>query len=148
MAMYFVQHGIAVDKSIDPDRPLSDEGRQGVEKMAGYLSGSNIRIAKIYHSGKTRAEQTAAIFADALGESSSEARDLLNPMDDVEQLIPQLEDNCMYVGHLPHLQRLVARLLCGDQQAPVVSFENAGVICVSHSEQTYTLEWLLKPSIL
>ncbi len=148
MPMYFVQHGIAVDKAIDPDRPLSDEGRQGVEKMAGHLSGSNVKIDKIYHSGKTRAEQTAAIFAAALGVSSTEQRDLLNPMDDVEQLFPQLEDNCMYVGHLPHLQKLVARLLCGDQQAPVVSFENAGVVCVANGEQAYTLEWLIKPSIL
>jgi len=148
MAMYFVQHGIAVDKAVDPDRPLSEQGRQGVAKMAEHLADKNVQIAKIYHSGKTRAEQTAGMFADALKVTNVEPCDLLNPNDDVELLIPQLEDNCMYVGHLPHLQKLVSRLLCGDQQAQVVSFENAGVICLSDNESGYTLDWLLKPSVL
>ncbi len=148
MAMYFVQHGIAVDKAINPDRPLSDEGRQGVETMARHLSANDIQLIKIYHSGKTRAEQTAAIFAETLKVAKPESRDLLNPNDDIEALIPQLEDDCMYVGHLPHMQKLVSRLVCGDELSGVVIFENAGVVCVSQSEQTYILDWLIKPSIL
>ena len=148
MAIYLVQHGIAVDKSTDPDRPLSDEGARGVSKMADHLAGRSIEIDRIFHSGKTRAEQSAAIFAEALKPGKVQARDLLNPNDDVEAIIPQLQDRCMYVGHLPHLQKLVARLLCGDQQAAVVSFENAAVVCLAQTDQGYTLDWLLKPSLL
>ena len=148
MAIYLVQHGIAVDKTIDPDRPLSQQGRQAVSKMANYLADRNIGIERIYHSGKTRARQTAEIFAEALKPENVQARDLLNPNDDVELLMPQLQDRCLYVGHLPHLQKLVAALLCGNQQSPVVSFENAAVVCIAQTDQGYTLDWLLKPSLL
>ena len=30
MNLYLVQHGIPVAKEVDPDKPLSDEGREGV----------------------------------------------------------------------------------------------------------------------
>ena len=38
MYLYLVQHGAAVSKEIDPERPLSQEGRAEVRKVASYLA--------------------------------------------------------------------------------------------------------------
>ena len=44
MAMYFVQHGKAVPKEIDSDRPLSEEGRAEVERVDVHASMTSSTI--------------------------------------------------------------------------------------------------------
>ena len=66
MFLYLVQHGEALTKEADPDRPLSEAGRANVEHLAGFLAGRSLRVARVLHSGKTRARQTAEILAAAL----------------------------------------------------------------------------------
>lgn len=148
MSMYFVQHGIALDKSQNPNRPLSDEGAQYVKKMAKYLANLDLQINEIVHSGKQRAEQTAMLFASALNISMVKQHEYLNPNDDVTQITPFLEDNCMYIGHLPHMEKLVSKLLCGDDTANIVQFENAAVVCLHKEDNQYRLKWMLRPSML
>ena len=70
MAYYFVQHGIALAKEQDIERPLSPEGRVGVLSVAKHLKQCNISLNTICHSGKTRARQTAELFAQQLAVDS------------------------------------------------------------------------------
>ena len=66
MRIYLTQHGLAVPKDVDPDRPLSEQGRQDVQRLADFLKNTGAQVEQVLHSGKTRAEQTATILAPAL----------------------------------------------------------------------------------
>ena len=57
--VYLVQHGQAEPKDKDPERPLTAEGRQTVERVAAWAVRAGIEMGQVRHSGKLRAEQTA-----------------------------------------------------------------------------------------
>lgn len=147
MPLYFVQHGIALPKDVDPDRPLSEEGKTDVERIASHLNKIGIRINKVFHSGKTRAEQTASIFSEQIGDGSVRPLDGMNPNDSVKAFANHLEsDNAMYVGHLPHMGKLVSQLVTGDEETGVVQFTNAGVVCLEKDETGFHVHWYLTPA--
>ena len=60
-----MQHGEALAAEVDPVRPLSDRGQESVMAVAGHAAVRGVRIDRIVHSGKVRAEQTALILAEA-----------------------------------------------------------------------------------
>jgi phosphohistidine phosphatase len=139
MKLYLAQHGPAVDKSINRDRPLSDIGQEEVNGVAKYLKQSNAKIAGIYHSGKTRAEQTAEIFASQLGIGNVEQLDGLNPNDDVEAVVEKinsLTDDTMIVTHIPFLPRMVSRLLTGDP-ASEASALPGNIVCLDRDAEGF-----------
>lgn len=148
MTVYFVQHGVALAKEVDPDRHLSREGQKDVEGISAYLRRMGISVKKIYHSGKTRAMETARIFAGHIGDGSISELPGMNPEDDAKKFARIIkQDDAMYVGHLPHLEKLVSYLITGDEGAGVVRFVNAGVVCINRDNAGYHIEWFLKPSI-
>ena len=148
MAMYFAQHGLSLSKEINPDRPLSEEGREEVGRISIHLREAGVKIGKIYHSGKTRAEQTAQIFADNIGDGRVYELGGMSPNDDVKTFASSLnEDNAMYVGHLPHLGKLVSYLLAGDENAGLVKFVYGAVVCVSKGEGGFHIEWYMIPTM-
>ena len=59
--LYLAQHGEALPKEIDPNRPLSDKGHSSVKGLAALLGRARVEVAKVVHSGKTRAKQTAEL---------------------------------------------------------------------------------------
>src|SRR5262245_48286544 len=66
MRAYLVQHGKAVSAEEDPNRSLTDEGREDVRRVARFLCEQRISVSLIMHSGKSRAEETAHILAGNL----------------------------------------------------------------------------------
>ncbi len=147
--VYFSQHGLAVDKTDDPERPLSPTGRQQTETIACTLRNSEAPIARIFHSGKLRAKQTAEIFASTLNVSAISATEGLSPNDDVTLLAQKLNsDHALYIGHLPHLNKLTAYLLTGDKNADIITFQNSGVLCLEKNALRYQLKWLITPELI
>jgi phosphohistidine phosphatase len=152
MKLYLVQHGKAESEEVHPDRPLTAEGLDDVRKMASVIGSlKTVTVSAIYYSGKIRAEQTAKIFANHLGEPGMEASDGLSPMDDIhiwaDRLLSQTQ-NIMLVGHLPHLSKLASLLLCGDQDAGIIAFQNAGIACLTRDEyRSWSINWILVPSV-
>ena len=67
MHIYLVQHGAAVPKDENPEKPLSDSGRDDIKKMASFLARSHVSAARVIHSGKLRALETALLLAEVLG---------------------------------------------------------------------------------
>ena len=57
MKLYLTQHGLAVAKDVDPERPLSEQGRRDVRRLVDFLADAGVRVKQVLHSGKTRAEQ-------------------------------------------------------------------------------------------
>ena len=152
MHLFLVQHGEAKSEAEDPERPLTDNGAAEVERVAAWAASCGVAPARIRHSGKRRAEQTAAILADHLAPpEGSVAVSGLKPKDDVGPLAASLEDesaSVMLVGHLPHLTRLAALLLTGNAEATVLDFRNAGVVCLRREAGKWSVAWALTPELL
>ncbi len=152
MALCLVQHGKSLSKDVDPDRPLSNEGRAEVEQMAAQAANYGVAIHVIQHSGKTRAAQTAEIFADHLKPSGGvEAVAGLGPMDDVAAWAQSLtsDANLMLVGHLPFMERLAAVLLSNQSERSVVRFNNGGIVCLDQeiNSGNWLLHWAIAPRL-
>ncbi len=148
MTVYFVQHGLALTKEEDPNRPLSQTGKLEVKSISQYLQTQGIKINGVYHSGKTRAEETAQIFANQIGDGNVNQLIGMNPNDDVREFATILKfENTMYIGHLPHLEKLISFLITGSTNTNVVKLVNAGVVCVEKNSLGYYIDWYLKPSL-
>ena len=146
--IYFAQHGLAVDKSDDPERPLSEAGIQQTQSIADRLFISNTPVSRIFHSGKLRATQTAEIFASTLAVSTLSIAGQLSPNDDVTLLANNLNvDNALYVGHLPHLEKLVSFLLTGNDEHNIIKFQNSAVVCLIKIGSHYQIKWFLTPEL-
>jgi phosphohistidine phosphatase len=156
--LYLVQHGEAKSEAEDPERPLTEKGRDEVARVAQFLRQRGARPETIRHSGKRRAEQTAAIFADALAPAvPAAAASGLAPNDPVEPVAAELEREggaVMLVGHQPFMGRLAAYLLTGDASRPVVRFRMGGVVCLardgagSGAGGQWVVAWAVTPDLL
>ena len=149
MDFYLVRHGAAKPEYEDLRRPLSDQGREEVEKVAHAVAAKEMKITAILHSDKLRARETAKILARALFPRDG-LREIqgLAPEDDPLVAKAELEAAgapLMLVGHLPHLSRLASLLVKGDPENEVVRFSPAAVLCLSHSKGTWDIKWTLTP---
>jgi phosphohistidine phosphatase len=155
MRVYLVQHGDALSADVHPDRPLSERGRQDVERLASLLQTCGIRVTCAVHSGKTRAAQTAERLA-AVVSPGREVQLLqgLGPNDPVEPLVRQIggwgeDKDKLIVGHMPLLGRLAARLVAGDEERAVVAFSPGTVVCLEKAEEAHWVVcWMVRPELL
>ena len=153
MKLYLVQHGDAVAKDVDPERPLSERGQQDVQAMAGFLSQAGIRARWVQHSGKRRAEQTAAMLAEAvLITGRPQAVPGIAPNDDVGVFadgIAGWTQDTLVVGHLPFMARLAALLLTGDAEGEPLCYRPGTVVCLERRATSgWCLSWMLGPELL
>ncbi len=152
MALYLVQHGKNLAKETDPEKGISPEGKAEVERIAEVAAGYGVPVARIRHSGKKRARQTAEIFARAFDpEGGVETIEGINPLDDVTAAAKGLDpsDNTMVVGHLPFMERLAAYLVTGIADRPVFKFQNGGIVCLDRfaGDDFWVIRWTLMPNI-
>lgn len=151
MLLYLVQHGQAKSKDEDPERPLTEEGRREVESvMLLMMRFGAISAARVVHSGKRRAAETAQIIAEKL-DAETEEVDGLMPNDDPaiwERRLAESNPDSLLVGHMPHLSRLASHLLCGDAEAGLVEFANGGVVCLHAEDGHWALKWSIPPSLV
>ncbi len=151
MELLLVQHGKSKPKDEDPERALTVEGREEVERMAEWASQIGLAPGLICHSGKLRAYQTAETMARALSppEGVKEIEGLA-PMDDptiAGELVEAEETAMMLVGHLPHLSRLASLLLTGDPEVEPIAFQNGGIVKLERGESGWSLDWIVIPEI-
>ena len=150
--VFLVQHGQARSKEEDPERHLTDRGREESELVAKYLSEKlDQKVHIIYHSGKSRARETAEIFARYLEPIEGLKEDpRLAPLEDPNawvEIINNLDKNIMIVGHLPHLSKLTSILLIGDSDKEIVKFRYSGVLCLERGEKWF-IKFYVVPDIL
>jgi phosphohistidine phosphatase len=153
MKLYLVQHGKPVPKEENPDRPLSDGGKRDVEKVTQFLRHSGISLGKIFHSGKTRAKETAEILGRGLDPAlKPQEREGLSPLDHVTAIADVIqtgEEDVLIAGHLPHLAKLAALLVTGDEATPVARFQQGGVVCLEQDKEgQWAVAWMVVPDIL
>jgi phosphohistidine phosphatase len=150
MAIYLVQHGAALSKEQDPERGLSEEGKADTARIAEVAAGYGVRVGRIEHSGKKRAQQTAEIIAQHLKPASGvQSREGLAPMDDVAPVAAALDpaSDLMLVGHLPFMERLAGQLIVGDPERRVFKVQGGGILCLDRDERGWHVRWGLMPRI-
>jgi len=152
MRLYLVQHGDAVDKQVDPDRPLSEAGVRSVELVGAFISKAGVRVDEVCHSGKTRARQTAERLAKHVAAPGSvEERRGLGPKDPIGSLrkvVSACTEDLMVVGHLPHLSKVASSLLVHDEEAEVIAFEKGCVVCLERVDDEWSVRWMVTPAIV
>ena len=153
MRLYLVQHGKATSKHEDPERPLTEEGRREAREIARFIKPLGLAVGRMWHSGKTRAAQTADIYAQVISAAEGPiARDGLAPNDNVALLRDELAvatDDTMIVGHMPFVSKLATLLLTGYESPPTVAFRNAGVVCLERTpDSRWQVEWIMTPDLL
>jgi phosphohistidine phosphatase len=151
MKVYLVQHAEAMSEEQDPERPLTDRGRQQAESTATVAARMGVEVEQIRHSGKTRAMETAEMMGEALSpkEGVVEASGL-GPVDDVKPVARELDASAqpvMLVGHLPFMERIAGYLLTGDAEQPVIDFTNAAIVCLAKQKGRWQATWIVTPEV-
>ena len=153
MKVYLIRHGDAVSSDVDPKRPLSEQGRAAVRRIASFVRPLEISVEHIWHSGKPRAAQTAEILAGAVSaEEGYSSRDDLGPNADASTIADELEAydaDLMIVSHLPFLWNLTSLLAAGRETADVVTFSAGTMACLKRRDPgLWQINWVVSPEIL
>ena len=152
MKLYLMQHGDAVPADVDPERPLSEQGRHDVECLAVFLTQKPFMPTRFIHSGKVRARQSAELLAAVCSRARVEAAEGLAPKDPVEPIRTQVEswsDDTLLAGHMPFMGRLASALLTGNPDSDAVAFQPGSVLCLERSDkECWRVVWMLRPELL
>jgi phosphohistidine phosphatase len=162
MDLYLLRHGIAVrDEGLttDADRPLTEKGVKRMRKAARGLRRLGMKFEAILTSPLARAQQTARIVAEALGqEPQLSIAGALRPDRSADDLLASLREyeNCqsvLLVGHEPLLGETASRLL-GTKKASNISIalKKGGLVGIEIDSlpprNSGTLHILLPPKVL
>jgi phosphohistidine phosphatase len=132
--VYLLRHGkaeVAGPGMDDAERRLTKKGREDIAAAGRWMAAREIRFDLIAASPLVRAQETAAIVAESLGE-----KDLLvtwkvlvpggNPDTVCRQIGRHTGVNAMLlVGHEPLLSILISRIISGDEDAAIVMSKGA-----------------------
>src|SRR6476469_8804187 len=92
MVLYLVRHGQPKPESEDPECSLTERGTEAVRWMADWAANYGVRVDQIRHSGKKRAEQTAALLAERLEPTNGVlAVEGLKPNDDARPIAAAIQ---------------------------------------------------------
>lgn len=150
MKFYLVQHAKALSKEENPRRTLSQEGLADALKMASFCFEAGITVDEVVHSGKTRAEETATVLSKTVwpGQIPIEMEGLA-PNDTTDHLLRAAQTaggDLMAVGHLPFMEKMIARCLTGSEDGMSVAFEPGSIVCLERDENGgWALAWMQRP---
>jgi len=134
MKLYLTRHGDAASSETDSKRPLSKKGFDDISRIAQYNKSSGNKVSYVLHSKKLRAQQTAEILASEMldGDNIEFCADI-NPNDPLEpllQVITELHEDTLIVGHLPYMSYLVAHLLDKPETVNQIQFTPGTMVCL------------------
>lgn len=145
-----MQHGEALAEEVHPDRPLTDRGREEVERVARAAASRGVAVSAVLHSGKRRAAETAAILASHLAAGiEPEKIPGLAPKDDpraAAEAVASREGPIALVGHMPHMSRLASLLVVGEPDREIVAFRQGGLVKLTR-ETEWRVAWILVPEL-
>lgn len=160
MQLLVVRHAIAVDQEDwdgdDEQRPLTDEGRKKMKRVAEGLTQVVERVDVLAASPLVRAHQTAEILAAAYGDLAIKSVPALAPNQPPTALARWLKEcrseaTVAVVGHEPHLSHAVSWLLAGSERA-FLEMKKGGALLLSiprdAAAASAELVWSLWPSHL
>src|SRR5262245_48826372 len=139
MDLYVIRHAEAVPLgewgiTEDADRPLTDQGKEQVKKLAEALQRKGVRLGTVLTSPLLRARQTADVLIAQWGQPAPELHECapLAPGGKRRRLARALQDlstdAVALVGHEPDLGRLVGWLTGGRRAR--IEMGKGGVACL------------------
>jgi phosphohistidine phosphatase len=163
MILYFMRHGIAVDRDEkgkspeDRERALTPKGNKRMRKAAKGLLSLSLPLDRILTSPFVRARQTAKIMAETLHmeDRLAEIQELC-PEQSVQDLLSGLvaysgEKSILLVGHEPLLSHTVSFLLSGKAGAEI-RLKKGALCCLEVDglppKESAVLHWALAPKQL
>lgn len=153
MKIYLLQHGEAVLKEQDPDRPLTTQGKQCLQRLAEFFKNAGVNVDHILHSGKTRAMQSAELLAAYMLQTGHiQFIEGLSPNDSVSAFAENIDNwsgDTLLVGHMPFMQKLASYMLTGDEDSVPVAFLPGGVVVLEKNENdAWALCAMIRPELL
>lgn len=154
MLLYLVQHAEAKREDEDPARDLTPKGLMDIENVAHLLKRLGVQVEGIFHSGKTRAKSTAGVLGKhlqpAAGVSEATALGALDDPGIWAARIAKMDEDILLVGHLPHLGKLAATLMCGDKEKTVINFRMGGAVRLQRMGDggQWAVDWMIIPEII
>ncbi|NIP41736.1 MAG: phosphohistidine phosphatase SixA [candidate division Zixibacteria bacterium] len=153
MRFYIVRHAQAKSKEEDPERPLTEIGRQEIKQTGSLAAEREMKnVTKIFHSGKARAKETAELLAEHTNpDIKPEEAQGLQPKDDPKHWVDRLKNgefagDVAVVGHLPHVARLATHLLCKNADEDFFDPHGASIFCLEQDEdKKWLLKWMITP---
>jgi phosphohistidine phosphatase len=148
VTLYLVHHGDAVGPDVDPRRPLSEQGRVDVARLADEAAARNAHPAIVWHSGKLRARQTAEAFWRACNALAPMAatRDL-QPDDPPEWILNRIRSEArdvLIAGHFPHLPGLLALITSGEGAPAAFPLHGVVALATEDGGKTWSERWRLE----
>jgi phosphohistidine phosphatase len=163
MRLLVIRHAIAEDREKfatsgrdDSERPLTRYGKRQMKRVARGLRRTVKSIDVLGASPFVRAQQTAAIVAEAYREMPVATVPSLAPNGEPEEFAAwlgrqRIAEVVGAVGHDPHLGMLVTWLLVGRME-PRVDIEKGGAVLLevegAPRASCATLLWALAPAML
>lgn len=144
MKIYLMQHGQALSKQQDPNRPLSVQGRRHVEQLASFLRAE--QSMHLYHSGKTRTQQSAEILAQSLNIKDLHKLETIRATANIEDFLPslgELKDGSLLVSHMPFVNLLAKKLLNSKGN---FNFVPGSLMCLELEGEMWSLQYMLGPA--
>lgn len=156
MRLLLARHGEAVRKDIHPDQPLSDLGHKDVTRLASFLAGNDVRVSRVLHSGKHRAQETALIHATILGPGPvvEESPYPISPGSPTNPLFNalryEIKNDVMIVGHLPYMDKLLSRLITGTESETCVRYNPGTIVALERKTEVSMWEiiWAMSPALI
>lgn len=139
MEAIIIQHGDAVDSSINQQRPLSQKGKEQFHKFAQFLHIINWKPDIVIHSGILRAYESAAIVAEKFN-CEVAVNKYINPNDNPDTIIQYLlheKRNVIVVTHKPFIDVLVAQVLSTSQTGLITITNASPVFIFSDGDMLY-----------
>jgi phosphohistidine phosphatase len=161
MDILLIRHAIAEDRDAfakvndnDALRPLTDEGRRKMRKVASRLRRLVKRLDRIACSGLSRADETAAIVGKSYGRTPVVKLRALEPGGEPQAVLDWLDEfprdsTIALVGHEPDLGRLLGYMVCGRPMR-VLGFKKGGAALLHYdagpAPAQGMLRWALTPA--
>lgn len=150
MQLFLVRHG---EYRREDPQPLSNKGIADIQKVAQFFKDAKVEIGFFYHSTKMRAKQTAEILRDVLNPKLKLCeKNYLSPNDCTDNIVYDISGfhkNVMIVGHLPFISKLTSRLVTGDEEDDLVTFQpGTTVVLEKDTHQNWHVLSLINPALL
>ena len=157
MEIFFLRHANAGEPKLNPakdeQRPLDKLGVEQCHIVGRALAALKVELDAIVASPLLRAQQTASIVAEEIGQKNKLATDdALRPEASYErfqQLLGRYKDKnaIMVVGHNPSQTEFLNQLLTGDL-GEIVELKKGAIARVEWDGDKAVLKWIIPPKVV
>ena len=146
MRVYLVHHVDALSAEQDPQRHISQKGRDQADRLGTRLRALGVAPVRILHSDKQWTIDTAERIAAKLGAKTAKTAYPINTGDPVAPFVAEIAaagGDIMMCGHVDYLLRSASHLVCGDETRKVVEFKpgNGTAVCLEGKGKDWVITY-------